>query len=390
MLDNANWNYPTQIYFGVDRIKDIGTICQSINISKALIVTDSFLTELDFFTTLQSELAAKDINTALFTDFKGNPSDTDIDNGILSFCKHQPDGIIAIGGGSALDVGKTIALVAKQALPLWEFEDVGDNYLKANANLIPPIIAIPTTAGTGSEVGRAAVIKDTTADNKKIIFHPKMLPAAVILDPLTTLSVPKDLTATTGMDAFAHNLEAFLAPGFHPMADGIALEGLRLIKDNILVAYNEPQNIEARANLLVASTMGATAFQKGLGLIHSLSHPVGAIYNLHHGLLNAVFMPYALLFNQSHIEQKCTTLAKYLNLEEHSFQGLLNFILSLIQSLNIPLNLAELGVGLDKVDEVANKALNDPSTSTNAKDLDIESLKTVYANAIDGNLTIFK
>lgn len=386
MLPHCNWHYPTPIYFGEGRIAEIASHCESLAISHPFIVTDTFIQTQSFCGTMLQSLQASDLHYTLFTDFSPNPTDSDIKKGQALFNEKKHDGVIVLGGGSAMDVAKTIALTARQSRPLWDFEDVGDNYLRADVTQIVPIIAIPTTAGTGSEVGRASVVIDTTHQTKRLIFHPKMLPSAVILDPTTTLTVPKALTAATGMDAFAHNLEAYLAPGFHPMADGIALEGMRLIKENLPRAFEEGSDIEARANLLVASMMGATAFQKGLGLIHSLSHPVGAIYNKHHGMLNALFMPYSLAFNRSHIEDKCAVIAKYLDLPTHDYLGVYHFIVSFIQALDLPLALSDIQIDESQVDDIAQKALADPSTPSNPKPLSLEAIKAVYLKAVRGEL----
>ena len=271
---------------------------------------------------------------------KGNPTGTNVEEGV-NFYKKNCDGVIAFGGGSVLDVGKAIAFMSAQSLPLWDFEDVGDNWTKANSNKIAPIIAVPTTAGTGSETGRASVILNEETGVKNIIFHPKFLPSIVILDPLLTIGLPPKITAATGMDALAHNLEAYCAPSFHPMADGIALEGMRLIKDWLIEAVNNGSNIEARMNMLTAASMGSTAFQKGLGAIHSLSHPVNALNNIHHGLSNAIFMPYVLTFNKEAIENKIIKVSEYLEIDEKSFDGFLDWILDLRKKLDIPHKLSE-------------------------------------------------
>ena len=383
---HANWNYPTNISVGFERFFDLENITKQHHISQPFIVVDPFIRQQDYFIKFINDLNEARINHACFDNFQQNPNDQDVERACQKIENGSFDGVIAIGGGSAIDVAKCIALVAKQTCTLWELEDVGDNYLKADPNKILPIIAIPTTAGTGSEVGRASVITDEVSKTKKLIFHPQILPKHVILDPMVTLSIPPALTAATGMDALAHNLEAFLAPGYHPMADGIALEGCRLIKENLLKAYLDGNDIEARQNLLVASSMGATAFQKGLGLIHSLSHPVGAMFHLHHGLLNALFMPYSLLHNKSEIEYKCAQLVKYLDLPTPGFNGFYEFVMSLILSMKLPLSLKALDIDESWADEVALKAYNDPSTPSNPKPLTIESIKGVFLQAVKGNL----
>ena len=295
--------------------------------------------------------------------------------------------MIAFGGGSALDVGKAIAFMSAQSLPLWEFVDVGDNWTKANSNKIAPIIAVPTTAGTGSETGRASVILNEETGVKNIIFHPKFLPSIVILDPLLTIGLPSKITAATGMDALAHNLEAYCAPSFHPMADGIALEGMRLIKDWLIEAVNNGSSIEARMSMLTAASMGSTAFQKGLGAIHSLSHPVNALNNIHHGLSNAIFMPYVLTFNRDVIENKITKVSEYLKIDEKSFDGFLDWILDLRKKLNIPHKLSEVIKEEDlELDRLSKMALNDPSTEGNPKKLTENDMKILYQHSMSGEL----
>ena len=290
-MQKYNWNYPTTMWVGENRIKDLGAACKNLNIKKPLLVTDKGLAEADIVKSTLENLRKEGFKVELYSNVVGNPTGTNVEEGVSSYKKNNCDGVIAFGGGSGLDVGKAIAFMSGQSLSIWDFEDVGDNWTKADSDKIAPIIAVPTTAGTGSETGRASVILNEDTGVKKIIFHPKFLPSIVILDPHLTLGLPAKITAATGMDALAHNLEAFCAPGFHPMADGIALEGMRLINKWLLVAVNDGKNVEARMNMLTAASMGSTAFQKGLGAIHSLSHPVNALNNVHHGLSNAIFMP---------------------------------------------------------------------------------------------------
>ncbi len=301
-MKNYNWNYPTTMWIGKDRIKDLALACDTLNIKRPLIVTDSDLAQSNIIKNAFKNLKDSKFSIEIYSNVKGNPTGTNVKEGVLYYNKKKCDGVIAFGGGSALDVGKAVAFMSAQVLSIWEFEDVGDNWTKANSNKIAPIIAVPTTAGTGSETGRASVILNEETGVKKIIFHPKFLPSIVILDPVLTISLPSNITAATGMDALAHNLEAFCASGYHPMADGIALEGMKLIKDWLVEAVNNGNNLEARMNMLTAASMGSTAFQKGLGAIHSLSHPVNALNNIHHGLSNAIFMPYVLTFNKDVIE----------------------------------------------------------------------------------------
>ena len=347
-LHNANWNYPTTIWFGNGRIKELNEACKKLNIQKPLLVTDPNLAKSNMFNTiLKNNNFLEKIN--IFSNIKGNPLGKNIEDGVKVFKKNNCDGVIAFGGGSGLDVGKTIAFMSGQNRPVWDFEDVGDYWMRADANNIVPIVAVPTTAGTGSETGRASAIINEKTNEKKIIFHPKMMPSIVILDPELTLNLPADLTATTGMDALAHNLEAFLAKGFHPFADGIALQGMLLVKQFLPTAFKNGKNLEARSCMLVAASMGSTAFQKGLGAIHSLSHPINSVFNIHHGLTNAIFMPYVITFNRKAIEKKVIEICKYLQLENDTFDGFLNWILKLRKELNIPHTLSEV-IDLKKID----------------------------------------
>ena len=314
-MNSYNWNYPTTMWVGENRIKDLNNACNNLNIKKPLLVTDKGLSNSEIIRNSLKNLNDQGTDVELFSNVVGNPTGSNVDEGVKVYKKNNCDGVIAFGGGSGLDVGKAIAFMVGQNLSLWDFEDVGDNWTKANSDKIAPIIAVPTTAGTGSETGRASVILNEETGIKKIIFHPKFLPSIVILDPTLTLALPANITAATGMDALAHNLEAYCAPGYHPMADGIALEGIRLIKEWLLKAVEEGPNIEARMNMLTAASMGSTAFQKGLGAIHSLSHPVNGVNNIHHGLSNAIFMPYVLTFNKDVIEKKIIKICEYIDLD---------------------------------------------------------------------------
>ena len=386
-MEKYNWNYPTIMWVGENRIKDLSLACKNLNIKKPLFVTDHNLSKSKIIINILSRLKDENFSFELFSDVLGNPTGTNVENGVNFYKKNKCDGVIAIGGGSVLDVGKAIAFMSGQSISLWDFEDVGDNWKKANSDKIAPIIAAPTTAGTGSETGRASVILNEDTGVKKIIFHPKFLPSIVILDPVLTISLPSKITAATGMDALAHNLEAYCAPGYHPMADGIALEGMRIINDWLLEAVKNGSNIEARQNMLTAASMGSTAFQKGLGGIHSLSHPVNALNNIHHGLSNAIFMPYVLTFNKDVIEEKIIKICDYLELKDRSFDGFINWILDLRKKLDIPHKLSEL---IDEKDFDLNRlskmALADPSTSGNPKKLTENDMKKMYQHSMTGEL----
>ena len=382
----SQWNFPTIVWVGENRINELSKACEQLKVIRPLLVTDKDLINLPLIKGIISENKKKIEHLNIFSNFSGNPIGENVEEGVKKFKTNNCDSVIAIGGGSALDVGKAIAFMSVQNRLIWDFEDIGDNWKKAVDTNIPPIIAIPTTAGTGSETGRASAIINKSNGIKKIIFHPKILPSIVILDPLLTIELPPNLTAATGMDALAHNLEAFCAPSFHPMADGIALEGIRLIKSSLYKAFKEGKNIEARQNLLAASSMGSTAFQKGLGAIHSLSHPINAQFNIHHGLSNAIFMPYVLTFNRDSIEKKIVSICDYLDLEK-DFESFLSWILDLRKKLNIPNKLSDVVdcTNLD-LDKLSLMAFEDPSTSGNPKKISQKDLREMYEHSISGDL----
>jgi len=381
-----NWNYPTSVWVGENRIKDLSQACGNLGITNPLFVTDKDLVNLDMVINIILELKKNFNNLTVFSNFSGNPFGENVEEGVVEFKKKKCDGVIAFGGGSGLDVGKAIAFMSGQSRPIWDFEDIGDYWKRADEKNIAPIIAVPTTAGTGSETGRASAIINKETGVKKIIFHPKFLPSIVILDPVLTINLSPRLTAATGMDALAHNLEAFCAPGFHPMADGIAIEGMKLIKKSLLNAFKNGKDLEARGNLLAAASMGSTSFQKGLGAIHSLSHPVNSQFNIHHGLSNAIFMPYVLTFNKSLIEKRIVSICDYLNLDKN-FDSFLNWILELRKDLNIPHKLSDVveesKINIDKLSQMA---LEDPSTATNPKKMTIDDMKILYEYSISGKL----
>ena len=386
-MKKFNWNYPTNIWVGENRIRDIFLACKILKISKPLLVTDSGLAQSDIVQNVLTILKDNKIVVEIYSNVVGNPTGTNVNEGVNCYISNSCDGVIAFGGGSGLDVGKAIAFMSGQKLPLWDFEDVGDNWTKANSDKIAPIIAVPTTAGTGSETGRASVILNEETGIKNIIFHPKFLPSIVILDPVLTVGLPAKITAATGMDALAHNLEAYCSSGYHPMADGIALEGMRLINKWLIEAFKNGSNLEARMNMLTAASMGSTAFQKGLGAIHSLSHPVNALNNVHHGLSNAIFMPYVLTFNKDVIEEKIIKICDYLELKNRSFDEFIKWILYLRKQLNIPHKLSEVINKNDfEIDRLSKMALNDPSTEGNPKKLTEQDMKDMYLHSMSGTL----
>jgi len=385
-LRNTNWNYPTTIWFGAGRINDLPLSCQKMGIKKPLLVTDKGLVKLDIIEDAKRILKEAGIDFTVYSDVQGNPTEANVLNGVAHYAKNGHDGVIAFGGGSAMDAAKTIALMSGQSRSLWDFEDVGENWTHADINGIAPIIAIPTTAGTGSEVGRASVILDEKLQTKKIIFHPKMLPGIVIIDPELTVGLPAHITAWTGVDAMVHAIEAYIAPGYHPMAEGIAIEAIRMIAKYLPRAFNNGSDLEARGQMLVAASMGATAFQKGLGSVHSIAHQLGAIYNKEHGLLNAILLPYALKQNKPAIEEKMGYLSKVLELQKHGTDAIIEYILQLRKELNIPHTLKEIGINDDEAKRIGKTAFLDPSTPSNAMPLNADDLEKLFRAAVKGDL----
>ena len=378
----GNWSYPTAITFGIGSVRQLPAACREEGINRPLLVTDAGLARLDFVTDLIETSRQAGLNTSLFYDVKPNPTGSNVEAGVQAYRQGQHDGVIALGGGSALDAAKAIALMVGQNRPLWDFEDVGDNWLRVNAEAIAPLIAIPTTAGTGSEVGRAAVIVDETEQRKVIIFHPAMLANRVIADPALTTGLPAALTAATGMDAFVHSLEAYCANGYHPMADGIALQAMTLVSKWLPLAYSEGGNLEARSHMLAASMMGAVAFQKGLGAVHALAHPLGAVYDRHHGLLNAILLPYVLQYNRPAIEQKVVHIARVLELDDMSFEGFQHWILQLRETLQIPRDLQSIDISVEKSKLIGKMASRDPSAAGNPVVLNAEQYSALFETAV--------
>ena len=383
---NGNWNYPNSIRAGAGRIKELADACQNLNIQTPLLVTDPALANLPMIEQAIKQCQNAGLNCGLFSNLQGNPTGQNVADGVTAYKTGKHDGIIAFGGGSSLDTGKAIALMVGQKADLWDFEDVGDNWTRADATAIAPVIAIPTTAGTGSEVGRASVITDETHRVKRIIFHPKMLPSIVILDAELTTGLPPHITAATGMDALSHNLEAFCTPAYHPMADGIALEGIRLVKDYLPRAFINGQDMEARSQMLVASSMGATAFQKGLGGMHALAHTLGALYDAHHGLLNAILMPYVLKANQPAIEPHIERLNRYLDLPDPSFDGFMDWVLELRKQLNIPHTLSTLSIDDSQAKRVGEMAVRDAAAGGNPITFSADQYSDIFLKAVQGKL----
>lgn len=382
----SNINWPTAIRFGVGRIRELAEACNAAGIARPLLVTDPGLAKLPMMKKIVVLCAEAGLGTTMFFDIRPNPVEQNIYDGLKTLKAGDHDGVVAIGGGSALDAGKIIAFMAGQTRPMWDFEDIGDWWTRADAKGILPIVAVPTTAGTGSEVGRAAVVTHVASHTKKILFHPKMMPRVVICDPELTIGLPPKITAGTGMDAFAHCLEAYCVPSFHPYADGVAIEGVRLIKEFLPRAVADGADIEARAYMMAAAGMGATAFQKGLGAIHSLSHPVGAVHDTHHGMTNAVVMPYVLRFNRPAIEPKIVRLARYIGLADASFEGFVDWVLALRKEIAIPHTLKDLGMSEGEIDRFAEMAAVDPTAGTNPVKIGVPQLKSLYAACLEGRL----
>jgi alcohol dehydrogenase class IV len=381
-----NWNYPTAVRVGAGRIAELADACRELGMSAPLLVTDPGLAALPMLAATVQQCRDKGLTVEVFSAIKGNPTGQNVMDGVVVYRLGHHDGVIAFGGGSALDAAKAIALMAGQDRPLWDFEDVGDNFQRVNVAGMAPVIAVPTTAGTGSEVGRASVITDEAAQLKRIIFHPRLLPALVILDPQLTTGLPAGITAATGMDALSHNLEAYCSPLFHPMAEAIALEGMRLIKEYLPRAVQDGTDLEARLKMLVASSMGATAFQRGLGSMHALAHPLGALYDAHHGTLNAVLMPYVLVANRSAIEGRMEVLARHLQLPTAGFDGVLAWVLELRKQFAIAHSLAELGIDESRADLIAQMAVVDGAAGTNPIAHDESGYREIFINAVRGEL----
>lgn len=382
---SGNWNYPTAIRFGVGRIKELGKVCKAQGINRPLLVTDPCLAKLPMIPAALSDLEAAGIPAVVFSEVRGNPISANVAAGLDAYRAGNHDGVIAWGGGSAMDCAKVIALMVGQTRPMWDFEDIGSNWQLADPDGIAPIIAIPTTSGTGSEVGRAGVITDERTHTKKIIFHPKLMPAVVICDPELLQGLPANITAWTGMDALAHCLEAYCAPFYHPMAEGIAVEGMRLVKEWLPIAVADGSNLTARAHMMSAAAMGAVAFQKGLGAIHSLSHPVGSIFDTHHGLTNAVFMPYVLTFNRSAIDDKLARLARWLGIGD-SFDDVQDWVLDLRKQFKIPHTAEELGVDGSRLDELAKMAAEDPTAGGNPVHVGAAEMRKMYDASMSGKV----
>ncbi|SFB73306.1 iron-containing alcohol dehydrogenase [Tropicimonas isoalkanivorans] len=381
MIPTANWSYPTAIKFGPGRIAELPDACRQSGISRPLLVTDRGLASLPITTQALDILDAAGLGRSLFAEVDPNPNEKNLDAGVAAYQAGGHDGVVAFGGGSGLDLGKMVAFMAGQSRPVWDFEDIGDWWTRADAASIAPIVAVPTTAGTGSEVGRASVITNSETHVKKIIFHPKVLPTVVICDPELTVGMPPAITAGTGMDAFAHCLEAYCSPHYHPMSQGIALEGLRLVNDYLPRAFADGSDLEARAHMMSAAAMGAVAFQKGLGAIHALSHPVGAVFNTHHGTTNAAVMLAVLRFNRPAIEDRLGAAAAYLGLGT-DFDTFYSRVQELNATLGIPGGLAAMGVDADRIDELTAMALEDPSTGGNPVEMTAENTKALFLDAM--------
>jgi alcohol dehydrogenase len=381
----ADWNYPTSVRFGAGRIAELADAAKAAGMARPLFVTDPNLARMPMVAAALAALDAAGLAATLFCDVRPNPVASNIATGTDAFRAGNHDGVVAFGGGSALDAGKLVAFMTAQTRPLWDFEDVGDWWTRANAEGIAPVVAVPTTAGTGSEVGRAAVVTDEATRTKKIIFHPRMMPRVTICDPALTVGMPPLVTAGTGMDAFAHCLEAYCGAFYHPLADGIAVEGIRLVKENLARAVKHGHDLDARAHMMAAAAMGATAFQKGLGAIHALSHPVGALHDTHHGLTNGVFMPYVLVFNRQAIDERIRRLAAYIGLRP-TFRAFLDWVLELRADIGVPHTLAGLNVGDQHIDRIVAMAPQDPTAGANPRPFDKRAARTIFRRALEGKV----
>nr|WP_205600995.1 iron-containing alcohol dehydrogenase [Halomonas socia] len=385
---SMGWNYPSNILTGVGRIGELPAVCQALGMKAPLLITDPGLANLPMVRDIVLACHDSGLGIAVFSEIKGNPTGKNVLDGMAAFRDGGHDGVIAFGGGSGLDAAKAVALMANQreGLSLWSLEDVGDNWKNADADAIAPIVAVPTTAGTGSEVGRASVITDEVEHVKRIIFHPGMVPATVILDPELTAGLPPTLTAATGMDALSHCLEAWCSPLYHPMAEGIAVEGMRRVCQYLPRAYVDGSDLEARMNMLVASSMGATAFQRGLGAMHALAHPLGALYDAHHGTLNAILMPYVLRANQQAIGEPMVRLGRYLDLRQPGTAAVIDWVLELRERLAVPHTLAALKIDTQQADKVGQMAVADPSSGTNPIAFDANQYRDIFVAAVEGRL----
>lgn len=384
----TTWNYPAQIHTGAGRIKELPEACRALGMRAPLLVTDPGLARLPMIDAALTACREAGLHCAVFSEIKGNPTGKNVLDGVAAFRDGDHDGVIAFGGGSGLDAAKAVALMANQreGLSLWSLEDIGDNWQNADGEAIVPIVAVPTTAGTGSEVGRASVITDETEHVKRIIFHPGMMPATVFLDPELTVGLPPSITAATGMDALSHCMEAWCAPNYHPLAEGIAVEGMRRIRDYLPAVFADGQDLDARQQMLVASMMGATAFQRGLGAMHALAHPLGALYDAHHGTLNAILMPYVLRANECAIGEPMVRLGRYLDLRQPGVGAVIDWVLDLRERLGIPHTLSEIGIDATQADKVGQMAVADPSSGSNPIAFAADQYRNLFINAVDGRL----
>jgi alcohol dehydrogenase class IV len=380
----ANWNYPTRVWAGPGRIAELPAACAALGIARPLLVTDEGLRAAPMVRAARALVPG----AGLFADVRGNPIAANIAAGLAAYRAGGHDGVIAFGGGSALDAGKVVAFMSGQTRPLWDFEDVGDWWTRADERGIAPVVAVPTTAGTGSEVGRAGVVINEATHQKKIIFHPRMMPGVVISDPELTVGLPAAVTAATGMDAFVHCFEAYCTPGFHPLADGIALEGMRLIQAYLPRAYADGKDIEARSRMLAAASMGAAAFQKGLGAVHAIAHPVGAYFNTHHGLTNAIILPYVMVHNRPAIAAQLQVIARVLDLRGEPFAAVFDWVLEFRRRLGIPHTLAAIGVNLDDPDTIGREAALDPCAAGNPLPTDAAGYARVFRSVVKGDLAL--
>ena len=377
-----DWSFPVPIAYGPGRLKEIAGFCRDAGMSRPLVVTDRGSAALPFLADLMRLLSEGGLHAALYSEISPNPRDDEIAGGRAMFRDGGHDGIIAIGGGSGMDGGKAIALTATNDIDLWAFEfEQTPPDMSAHAPF-PPLITIPTTAGTGAETESTAMITDTAKGMKWCIWHAELKPALALLDPEITLGLPPHLTAWTGADALVHAIEAYCVPGFHPLCDGVALEGLRLVARWLPVAVAEPGNLQARGAMLAGSCLAGVAFLKGLGMVHAVSHMVGAEYDTQHGLTNAVLLPSVLRFNAGHIEDKVTPMAQAMGLTETGFDAVHAHICALLDDIGIPKTLADIGVSEDCAARIAAKALQDSAAGTNPRPASAAEVEALVLEAI--------
>ncbi len=382
MLTSHDWGFPVPIAYGPGRLTEIGQRCVAMGIRNPLIVTDHGSRNLEFISRLQTFLAAAGLTSALFCEISPNPIDSEISFGRAAFRNGTHDAIIAIGGGSAMDGGKAICLTANNSIDLWDFEFEQPAPKIASKNAFPKLITIPTTAGTGAETESTGMVTHSVKAMKFCVWHPDLKPSLALLDPELTVGLPANMTAWTGADALVHAIEAFLVPGFNPLCDGLALEALSLISTWLPVVVAEPQNITARGGMHVGSCLAGISFLKGLGLVHAISHMIGAEFNTHHGLTNAIILPVVLRFNLPGMQDKVRRMAEAMGMSDHSIDGFITAVEAMLDEIKIPKSLGEIGVPIDCAARIATKALKDSAARTNPRSATLAEVQALTQTAI--------